>query len=380
MDIRIIHNIDNIDAAMWNQMAGEQNPFLRHEFFAALQHHHAVGERYGWLPHFITLYDQDETLLGAIPMYVKDNSYGELVFDWGWADAHHRHGLNYYPKLVVATPYTPATGNKILLHPTRSDQHHADALIKACLQQARELNCSSLHWLFISEQNTKALQARGFMLRQDCQFHWHNAEPPYQDFDHFLAALSSAKRKNIKRERRQLAQAGIEFEILNGHQAQAHHWRTYHGFYGDTFARLGGYATMSLGFFQEIAQSMPDNVVLILAHKQGEYLAAAFCMRGQDTLYGRHWGCKQRHDKLHFETCYYQGIEYCITHGLKRFEPGAQGEHKLARGFLPSKTHSAHWIAQEPFAQAIAGFLEKERHGVQHYITQLQQHSPYKKS
>jgi predicted N-acyltransferase len=310
-------------------------------------------------------------------MYLKDNSYGELVFDWAWADAYKRSGVEYYPKLVVAIPYTPATGQRLLVHPKSDYQTVAQAMINAATEHARNLQVSSLHWLFPNEQDTALFKNQSdYMLRLGCQFHWHNQG--YQSFEGYLSHFSSSKRKKIRQERRRVKDQGITLEVLHGDEASEEQLKIYHRFYNSTFDRKYGYATFTQGFFLEIARTMPRNIVLVLAKHQDEYVAGAFNLRGSETLYGRHWGCSQEFHSLHFEACYYQGLEYCIDNGLQRFEPGAQGEHKIARGFLPARTWSAHWIADERFKTPIRQFLQHETGGMEHYIAELQEHSPFK--
>ncbi len=373
--LRVLERLGDIDAAAWNALGTMRFPFLRHEFLAALETEDCLGERYGWLPRHLTLWRGDR-LVGAAPMYLKFNSYGEFVFDWAWADAYERNGLRYYPKLVSASPYTPATGPKLLHHD--DDDSIANLLIRAGQELADQSEVSSLHWLFTTAEETDALEQTGLLRRSGCQFHWEN--PGYADFAEFLATLTSGKRKNIRRERRKVTDAGIRFRLLNGNTASERDWATYHALYESTFHRRGGIPTLSLGFFMRIAASMPEAVLLVMAEHAGEPVAAAFCLVGEDTLYGRHWGCIKRFDNLHFEACYYQGQEFCIRQGLKCFEPGAQGEHKIARGFLPVETHSAHWVADTRFREAIARHLEFERSGMAEYIAEMSGHSPYRAS
>jgi len=381
MSVTIIGGISEICAQEWNLLIDDTNPFIRHEFLAALEKHNCVGQHFGWIPQHITLRNEQNKLIGAVPLYLKDNSYGEFVFDWAWAEAYHRGGLEYYPKLVAAVPYTPATGPRLLLHPeARADNQAIDTLISAALTHARHLKVSSLHWLFPHKTDTATLQARGFMPRLGCQFHWNN--PGYANFDEFLATLTAAKRKKIRRERRHVAEAGVRLETLSGGEISDSQWSTYYRYYVSTFEKLGGHATLSEDFFRELGQSMPDNVVMVMAMHNNKAIAAAFSLRGQHTLYGRHWGCERgcerEYNSLHFEACYYQGIDYCIKHKLQRFEPGAQGEHKISRGFLPQATYSTHWIANDTFQEAIANFLSYETKEMQQYINDLQTHSPYK--
>ncbi len=373
--VRITEDIGTIDPAAWNALGVAAYPFLRHEFLAALEQHGCLGERYGWLPQHITVFDPGGALVAAAPMYLKFNSYGEFVFDWSWADAYQRNGLSYYPKLVSASPYTPATGPKLLL----ADPDAKDArqlLMDAALELASVTGSSSLHWLFTPQDETDELEARDFMRRTGVQFHWHNQG--WSDFDDFLASLTHAKRKNIRRERKRTREAGIEFRQLDGRDASEADWADFHQLYESTFDRKGGMPTLSLGFFREIATRMPEQVLLVQALHEDRIVAAAFNLVGEHTLYGRHWGCREQFHSLHFEACYYQGLDFCLRRGLHSFEPGAQGEHKISRGFLPTPTWSAHWLADERFSQAVRHFLVQESEGMQDYMAELQEHSPYR--
>jgi predicted N-acyltransferase len=376
MQLTIIGSLSEVGAEEWNALVHADNPFVRHEFLIAMERHDAVGKTFGWYPQYLLARDGGK-LVGAAPMYLKDNSYGELVFDWAWADAYERSGLPYYPKLVVAIPYTPATGQRLLVHPGADYQIIAQAMIDAATEHARNLRVSSLHWLFTNDQDTALFKTQPeYILRLGCQFHWHNQG--YQSFEDYLSHFSSSKRKKIRQERRRVKDQAITLEVLHGDETSDEQWTIFHRFYNSIFDRKYGYATFSEGFFQEIARTMPHNIVLVLAKYRDEYVAGAFNVRGSETLYGRHWGCSRDFHSLHFETCYYQGLEYCINHGLLRFEPGAQGEHKIARGFLPAKTWSAHWIANARFKTPIQQFVNHELKGMEHYINELNEHSPFK--
>lgn len=374
--VETINRIDAIAPDIWNSLSGAEQPFLRHEFLAALERHECVGEAYGWLPHHLLLRDPQGRLLAAAPCYLKFNSYGELVFDWAWADAYQRAGVAYYPKLVVASPYTPANSARILTRDATKRAEHAQALIQGALDICQKMRLSSLHWLFVTEQETQWLQSAQHLSRLGCQFHWRNQG--YADFDDFLAAFTSQKRKKIKRERRRVLEAGIRFELLRGHEVSEEQWRIYHELYRSTFDKRGGLPTLSLGFFQEIAQTMGRQVLLVLAYEGERIVAAAFNLVGEDALYGRHWGCFEDFHSLHFEACYYQGLDFCIREGLARFEPGAQGEHKISRGFLPTATWSSHWIADPRFRTAIERFLDLETGGMQDYLQEMHAHSPFR--
>ena len=377
MRLQILSAAADVTADQWNAVAGTDYPFLRHEFVHALEANGCVGEAHGWLPRHLAAFDDDGRLAGLVPLYLKDNSYGEFVFDWAWADAYERNGLRYYPKAVVAVPYTPATGPRILTGPEHRPETAA-ALVALARDWAQAEGLSSLHWLFTDARDTRLLADHGYLLRLGCQFHWHNAG--YRDFEDFLAGLSSRKRKKIRRERRQVAEAGIELQVVHGNEADEEQLATMHAFYRATFDRKWGHATLTEGFFRDIARDMGDQLVLVFAHLGTEAVAGAICLRSADTLYGRHWGCRADYHSLHFEACYYQGIDYCIRHGLARFEPGAQGEHKISRGFLPTPTWSAHWIADSGFRGAIGRFLEQETPAMREYIEDMSEHSPYKTS
>ncbi len=369
--------LTDLAAAEWNRLVPDRNPFLSHEFLSALEQHGCVGERTGWLPWHILCRDEQGVLLGAAPLYLKFNSYGEFVFDWGWAEAYRRQNLSYYPKLVGAIPYTPITSPRLLLAPGQAQPDEtARLLVEFALEESRRQRLSSLHWLFPESADLERLRARGFLTRIGCQFHWHNRG--YRDFQDFLDGLSAKRRKNINRERRLVREANLELRILSGPELSEAQWHTVHAFYRSTFQRLGGVPTLTLPFFQEIATTLGERLLVVLAFAQGHEVAAAISFRSDSALYGRHWGCQADYDSLHFEACYYQGLEYCIQNGLQRFEPGAQGEHKIYRGFLPTLTHSAHWIADPGFRRAIADFLDRETPAVRDYARQLLQHSPYR--
>lgn len=380
----IIGSLNEVSSEAWNSLQGTQVPFLRHEFLSALEKHHCVGESSGWIPQHILLYE-DKTLVGAVPQYLKTNSYGELVFDWAWEDAYQRSGLDYYPKLVVAIPYTPATGPRLLIAPQADRDTISAQLIQSALEHAKQFNVSSLHWLFPHEADLQQLKQQGLLPRLACQFHWRNLpgedfsdDKKYRDFDDYLDRLTSRKRKKIRRERRIVAESGVTLQRLYGEQLSDTQWFDVHRHYSSTFDRLSGYATLSLDFFREVSRTLPQQLIVMLAEHNGNCVASAICFRDDTTLYGRHWGCDAHFQNLHFEACYYQGLEYCIEHKLQCFDPGAQGEHKISRGFLPTPTWSAHWIAEPQFRAAIADFLQRETQGMQHYIDSLHAHSPFK--
>ncbi len=381
MHSTIIGSLLEVSSDAWNSLQGTQVPFLRHEFLSALETHHCVGEASGWIPQHILVHE-GETLLGAMPQYLKTNSYGELVFDSAWADAYQRSGLNYYPKLVAAIPYTPASGPRLLISPDADRNEVAPQLIQATLEHAKQQHFSSVHCLFPDAEDLAQLKQQGLLIRLGCQFHWHNlpGDQHYRDFDDYLEHFTSSKRKKIRRERRRVTEAGVTLQRLYGHQLSDAQWQSVYRHYCSTFDRLSGYATLSLSFFREISHTLPQQLIIMLAEYQDNTVASAICFRDETTLYGRHWGCDAHFQNLHFEACYYQGLEYCIEHQLQRFDPGAQGEHKISRGFLPTPTWSAHWIANPEFRQAIDDFLRRETLGMQHYIESLGEHSPFKKT
>ena len=376
MRTAVVSHIRDIARADWNRVTGTGHPFLRHEFLSALESHGCVGESFGWWPQHIAVYDDADALAGVAPLYLKNNSYGEFVFDWAWADAYQRAGLPYYPKLVSSIPYTPVTGPRLLVRPDCNHAGVTAALVAGALTLAEQQQLSSLHWLFTDETDTSLLCGAGFMRRTSCHFHWHN--DGYTSFDDFLSRLSSRKRKKIRRERRYVSEAGVSMRTVYGRDASEEQWRVMHHFYSSTFHKKSGTPTLSLGFFQEISRTMGEQVVLVFAYHAGKAVAGAIMLRGDNALYGRHWGCREEFHSLHFEACYYQGIDYCIEHGLQLFEPGAQGEHKISRGFLPAYTWSAHWIADERFREAISRYLQQEHELMVDYHDDLMQTSPFK--
>ncbi|VAW51845.1 FIG110192: hypothetical protein [hydrothermal vent metagenome] len=378
MKIAFTDKISSVDAEHWNALAGTSNPFIQHDFLLALEQHNCL-EQWGWYPQHCLLYD-GETLIGACPAYIKDNSYGEFVFDWAWADAYQKHGLDYYPKLVTAIPFTPAQGPRLL-----SLNNHVDSngntidsntikkgLINALIAHAEKNNLSSVHFLFCESDDIKHLSETGLMLRYDYQFHWENNN--YQSFDNFLSRLTSKRRKNIKRERRKITESNVQIEVINGGELNAEQWDLLYAYYRVTFLKKSGTPTLTLPFFKAMAKK----IRAIFAYHEGKTVAVAICFTSKNKLYGRHWGCSDNYDSLHFEVCYYTGIEYCINQKLQIFEPGAQGEHKIWRGFLPVKTQSAHWVNDKKFKTAIDDFLSREAAAMEKHGRLLMESSPYK--
>lgn len=370
--IQVLDSLASIPASDWDALAGNQ-PLLSHAFLHALHESGCASAETGWAPCHLTLW-RDNRLAAAMPLYLKSHSYGEYVFDWAWADAYQRHGLRYYPKLLNAVPFTPVTGPRLLA----TNEADRRALLDAALEFARDTGVSSLHCLFPAAPEVAAFESAGLMLRASVQFHWCNQG--FRDFDDFLARMNHEKRKKIRQERRKVRDAGIEFRWLRGGQATPADWRFFVECYNRTYRAHHSSPYLNLDFFLRLAQAMPAHLLLILGYRDGLPVASAFNIIGDETLYGRYWGTKEFHSGLHFETCYYQAIEFCIAEQMDSFEGGAQGEHKLARGLLPQRTVSAHWLAHPEFAEAITRFLRKEASGIENYVDELSEHSPFKQA
>ena len=372
---KICHSIAEIEAADWDRCAdgsGVYNPFTRHAFLSALETSGSVGDSTGWRPFHVAVEHGDQ-YIGVVPMYLKSHSQGEYVFDYAWADAWHRAGQNYYPKLQSSIPFTPATCPKLLCASGSDDDKNL--LLSACLQVAEQAKVSSMHMTFLPRGQWEDAAEAGLLQRMDQQFHWHNAG--YKTFDEFLQQLSSKKRKNLRRERRDALANDIEIEWLTGQDLTGSVWDAFYAFYLDTGSRKWGSPYLTRGFFSDLSASMAEDTLLIMAKREGRYIAGALNFIGGDTLFGRNWGCIEDHRFLHFEVCYYQAIEYAITRGLKRVEAGAQGGHKVVRGYLPEPTYSAHWIADPGFRDAVSRFLDEERSYVEQDIAHVEQHSPF---
>jgi len=372
--VTVNNAISDIRADEWNRLVGTECPFMAYEFLRAAERSGSVSAEAGWISRHLTIW-QEDSLRAAMPLYEKNHSWGEFVFDWSWARAYEQAGLDYYPKLVSALPFTPATGRRLLLRDPR-DLDAAAMLLGAAIELAAEHDCSSLHVLFPDTDELPILRDCGLRIRKDCQFHWHNRA--YRDFDDFLGTFSSAKRKKARRERRRVFEAGIRFRHLGGQDMDPGLWQVLYRLISATFMRRGSLPYFNLEFFVEIGRTMPDNVLVVLAEQDGEIIAAALFVQSEAVLYGRYWGSDRHYDALHFETCYYQGIEHCIRTGRQLFEPGTQGEHKISRGFVPVSTWSAHWLAQPEFFTAIGNYLEEERRHVERYMKAVESHSPYK--
>ena len=371
---------NEINANAWNALLHLQThptPFMRHEYLLALTASGSATPATGWAAHYLTL-EQDGKLLAACVMHLKTHSYGEYVFDWAWANAYQQHGLQYYPKALLAVPFTPVPGARLMA--VNAEARHA--LLKQLLDWCQSREVSSLHLLFLAEDDVQTCRDHGLMLRHTVQFHWHNSNPGYADFDHFLGSLTQEKRKKIKQERRKVAQAEITFECKSGKDISLDDWEFFYRCYERTYLEHGNAPYLNPDFFQRVAREMPENWLMCLAYRSGKALAASLvALNPADKIaYGRYWGALERVDCLHFEACYYQPLEWCIAHGYIRFEGGAQGEHKMARALLPVKTTSAHWLAHPAFANAVSDFLDREGQHIDVYMQQLEQRKPFKTS
>jgi uncharacterized protein len=372
---RFLDSIAQIDAGSWNALAGAGQPFLRHEFLLALEQSGCAVARTGWTARHLVIDDAQGRTVGAMPLFRKTHSRGEFVFDFSWANAYTQHGLPYYPKLLSAVPFTPVRGPRLLHAPGVDAEAMAGVLTQTAIDYARGEQFSSWHVLFPEDHTAQSLQRAGLILRRDCQFHWFNQG--YESFDAFLATFTAEKRKKAKRERRRVAEAGITFDTFHGAQMDDSRWNAVYPFYADTFYRHGHDPYLNLDFFKRIAAAMPDRLMLKVARMGATPIAVAIFFVGDDALFGRYWGAGGNYHSLHFETCYYQGIEYCIERKLQRFEPGTQGEHKVPRGFVPTMMSSAHFVVDPRFAAAIRDFAAREARGVDHYAAAVNEHVPY---
>jgi len=371
---RIVSSLDEIGQATWNGLVDaqqERNPFLSFAFLHALHASGCASPDSGWQPQYLTLW-HGQSLEAALPLYVKSHSYGEYVFDWAWADAYRRNGLDYYPKLLSSIPFTPVAGSRLLARSSGA----ADALVDAlcALQEGNRL--SSTHILFPPEAQARKLREAGFMLRTGIQFHWINQG--FRDFEDFLSSLDRKKRKNIRAERRKVQEAGVSFRHIPGDAASEADWRFFKRCYDRTYAAHYSTPYLNLDFFLRLGRTMPQHLRLIVAERKGKPLACSFVVHDDSTLYGRYWGAIEEIPCLHFETAYYQPLEFCIERKIGCFEGGAQGEHKMARGFLPHRTWSAHWLAHPAFADAVERFLQQERGGIDAYLDELNDRHPYR--
>jgi predicted N-acyltransferase len=391
--IRIATSLADVPAAAWDACAAVEpggtglsaqsaargqaaNPFISHAFLFSLEQSHSVGGRTGWQPRHLLVETAEGELVGAAPCYLKSHSKGEYVFDHGWADAFERAGGDYYPKLQVAVPFTPVTGPRLLARHGPLSEQARQSLADALVEITRASELSSAHITFLTRSEWELLGRRGYLQRTDQQFHWENAG--YSWFEDFLAALNARKRKTIRRERKEALAPGIEIDWLTGSDLTESVWDSFFAFYMDTGSRKWGRPYLTREFFSRVGASMADRILLIMAKRNGRYIAGAINFIGPDTLYGRNWGAVEHHPFLHFEVCYYQAIEFAIAHGLKRVEAGAQGPHKIQRGYLPAATYSAHWIPDPAFRRAVAQFLERERQMIEHKMEGLAEFSPFR--
>ena len=374
MKVTVHDSIAAIPAGEWDALVGNGYPFLSHAFLELAERTGSVSPDAGWSPKHLVLRDGN-TLRAAMPLYEKTHSWGEFVFDWAWAQAYQQAGFDYYPKLVSAVPFTPAPSSRMLRADARDDEA-ATILVEAATELARETGCSSFHVLFPTDDEIPALEQAGLLIRKDCQFHWHNRD--YQTFDDFLATFTSAKRKKARRDRRRVAEQGIRFRRLRGSEIDAETWSNVYSLIARTFMLRGSLPYFNQAFFEGLSDRLPDNVLVIIAEQSDRMIAAAVFFESDTTLYGRYWGSDGHYDALHFETCYYQGIDYCIETGKQCFEPGTQGEHKVARGFVPVTTWSAHWLAHPEFASAIERYLDEEGRHIDRYMDTIDAHTPYK--
>ncbi|MET3377676.1 MULTISPECIES: GNAT family N-acetyltransferase [Variovorax] len=377
--IRVLSSPADVSPDAWNALLAaeaEPSPFMRHEYLAALNDSRSATPESGWMPQFVTLW-QGEQLQAACPFYIKDHSYGEYVFDWAWANAYEQHGLAYYPKAVVAVPFTPVPGTRLLARDAQSRTLLVQGLVALCKQE----ELSSLHLLFGADADIAACTEAGLMLRNTVQFHWTNAQ--YPDFDSFLASLSHDKRKKIRQERRKVADAGVSFRWSRGTDISKADWDFFYRCYERTYREHGNPPYLTRDFFRRMADTMPEAWLLFVAERNGKPMATSLIALSTQrdaplVAYGRYWGALERVDCLHFEACYYQPLAWCIEHGAQRFEGGAQGEHKMARALMPVKTTSAHWLAHPAFADAVERFLEREGAGIENYMDHLGERSPFK--
>jgi predicted N-acyltransferase len=383
---RVVESIQEVNPQAWDALVlalPDPSPFLQHAYLSAMQTSGSACQATGWTPHFLLLENAGE-LIAACPLYLKDHSYGEYVFDWAWANAYQQHGLAYYPKALVAVPFTPVPGARLLA----KNPVARTALIQELLSWCKDHQLSSLHLLFLSPTDAKACEEAGLMLRDTVQFHWENSLSPYSDFDSFLTTLTQEKRKKIRQERRKVADAGVQFRWCQGADINSADWDFFYRCYERTYLEHGNAPYLSRDFFEQMQSNMAGNWLLFIAERNQQPIACSLiAVSGGDqkggqghpkVAYGRYWGALERVDCLHFEACYYQPLQWCISQGYQRFEGGAQGEHKMARALLPVKTQSAHWLAHPAFSDAVARFLEREQEGVGNYLEDLAQRTPFK--
>ncbi len=375
MNIQIISSLAEIKAAQWDALNTTGYPFLSYHFLRTLETERCLSPQSGWHPQHIVAYENGD-LVGALPMYLKTHSWGEFVFDFAWAEAYQRSGLSYYPKLVIAVPFSPVTGPRLLTNPDATHRHPiASAMINTAIEQAKARQISSIHGLFLNSEDANTLSSAGFMERLGYQYHWNNQT--YSSFDDYLSRFKSKQRKNIKRERRRIQEMGVELKMIEGDEITDDHWQQFYHLYSDTCHRKNGMPYLNLGFFKTLNAQMSQAIVLAVASFENNIMAMSFFIKTDDTLYGRYWGCVEHYDSLHFETCYYTPIEYCIQHNITRFDAGAQGEHKISRGFMPTVTRSAHWVHHPALRPAIQNFLHEEKNHITACLDTLKHNAPF---
>lgn len=378
LSIRTVEAISQIAPEDWDRCAGSGNPFLSHAFLDALEESGSTNARSGWMPQHAVLEDASGNVLAVAPMYLKNHSFGEYVFDHGWADAYERAGGRYYPKLQLSVPFTPVTGPRLLVPPGPNRDAIRQALLGALVQVAEKLGVTNLHATFVPPDEAAIAERAGLLVRRGFQYHWHNRG--YGSFDDFLAELSSRKRKAIRKERREVTEAGITVRPVTGSDLEERHWEVFYRFYVDTYDRKWGYPYLTPKFFELLSERMADRVVLMWAEKDGQPVAGALNFIGSEALFGRNWGCAGDFRFLHFETCYYQAIDFAIDRGLQRVEAGTQGPHKVQRGYMPVETQSFHWLRDEGFRDAVERFLLQEREAIEYEMQAMMEHSPYRQS
>ena len=378
VSVKIVEKLSQLSAVDWDACAGSDNPFVSYAFLSALEDSGSATSETGWQPHHLAIGVEDGRLLGVVPMYLKSHSQGEYVFDWGWADAYERAGGRYYPKLQAAAPFSPVTGPRILARPGDDADAIRATLIAGMIDTVKQYNLSSVNVTFAHEADARRLEAAGFLIRHGHQFHWQNQG--YDTFDDFLANLSSRKRKNIRKERKAIADAGVRFDTLVGDDIKPHHWDEFHEFYVSTYDRKWGYPYLTREFFDILNDRMADKVALIRAEENGCAIGGALNLIGSEALFGRNWGCNSQRKFLHFEACYYRAIDLAIELRLARVEAGTQGPHKIQRGYLPVQTYSAHWIRDEGFRDAVADFLVREKQAEAGQVEYLGELSPFRRS
>ena len=372
---QVIDSIMDIEAKEWDECAGYSNPFISHAFLSSLEQSGSVSTETGWLPQHIVIKDKNGDIVACCPLYLKNHSYGEYIFDWGWADAYERAGGKYYPKLQSAVPFTPVTGRRLLVK-NNAPKEYYKFLVSTIIEVSRKHNVSSLHVTFPLEREWELLGQAGFLMRTSKQFHWENHS--YSNFDEFLSQLTSRKRKAIKKERESLFQNQIVYKLLTGAELTESYWDTFYQYYLNTIDKKWGQAYLTRDFFSMLGERLPNAALLIVAERNGEPIAGALNLIGNNTIFGRNWGSRENLKFLHFETCYYQAIEYAIANKLKWVEAGAQGPHKIQRGYLPKEVYSAHWIEDVNFRNAVDNFVIRERKEVDYEINELMKYSPYR--